>query len=726
MNTTIEKEVQSLETAHTAEVGQSFNIHREITSEQICVLTFDRLNSSANIFDAATLQELNDHLGYIERHENLKGVIFTSAKKSIFIAGADLHALSDMACKASTNIASFIELGQKTFNRISRLTVPTVAAIHGACVGGGYELCLACHHRIASPDRATKIGLPEVQLGILPAWGGSTRLPRLIGLPKALGIILAGKTLAAKPALKTGLVDELAPKELLVNRAVEKIVQGSISTKASPGIWINLANNPLAAGIISSVARSKTWKKTRGHYPAPLKALDVIRNGISRSTDESLKLEANAILELADGDVARNLIRVFFLQERAKKLSIPGVSRDQRTIGRTAVIGAGVMGAGIAQWLSARGLPVILRDINADAVGKGMNTIAKLYKDATRRHVFSAVEARRGLDNVSPTAMEVPLRDVDIIIEAAVEKMDLKKAIFRRLDEISGPKTILATNTSALSISELATSTQRPDHVVGIHFFNPVHKMQLVEVVAGEQTSPEVLQRSVKFVQQLGKLPVVVKDRPGFLVNRILMPYLMEAVRLFEGGADIQELDDVMLDFGMPMGPLRLIDEVGVDVSQHVAVTLAAAFRDRLQLPHVLERMMKAKLLGKKSQAGFHLYHSKKSEVNRAVNLFRTGDFAKALSRERLQEQMVFLMINEAARCLEEKVVEAPEDVDFAMIMGTGFAPFRGGPLRYADSLGVEKIVREMKRLVDLGERHFAPSALLENMAKESRGFYAR
>lgn len=697
------------------------NIRRDITEGQICILTFDRANSSANIFDSATFRDLNEHLDFIERHSELKGVVFTSAKNSIFIAGADLHSLANLAGESAANLAGFIEVGQKTFNRIAALPVPTVAAIHGACVGGGYEICLACTYRIASPDRATKIGLPEIQLGILPAWGGSTRLPRLIGLPKSLDIILAGKTVAAKQALKYGMVDDLVPREMLVEKAIEKILKGIRSERKNSA----LTNNALSATIIRSLAKSRLWKKTRGHYPAPLKALDVVTQGISGSVEKSLQLEADAILELAQSEASHNLVRVFFLQERAKKISVGTRSPVAQNEKRAAVIGAGVMGAGIAQWLSARGLSVILRDINADAVAKGMSTINKLYSDGIKRRVFTKTEAQTGLDKIFPTTTEVPMNNVDLVIEAAVEKMDLKKQIFHRFSELAGPNTILATNTSALSVSELATATQHPENVVGIHFFNPVHKMQLVEVIVGKQTSPEVVQRSIKFVQQIGKLPVVVKDSPGFLVNRILMPYLIEAVRLFENGADVHEIDEAMLDFGMPMGPLRLIDEVGVDVSQHVANTLSAAFGERLPMPHTLEKMLPAKLLGKKSEAGFYRYNSKNPDVNTGVKMFQAGVSAKDLTSENLQKRMVLLMINEAARCLEEKIVESPEDVDFGMIMGTGFAPFRGGPLRYADSVSAGKVVIDMKHLVELGERHFEPCALLRRMAERGEKFYA-
>jgi 3-hydroxyacyl-CoA dehydrogenase / enoyl-CoA hydratase / 3-hydroxybutyryl-CoA epimerase len=691
-------------------------IHRTIRDDGICLLTLDRAGSSANIFDRATLGELREELDFIEsRSGTLKGLIFTSAKRSIFIAGLDLKTIGENASTAE--IREIIELGQAQFNRIAALRIPTVAAIHGAAVGGGFEIALACDWRVASPDHATKIGLPETKIGLLPAWGGSTRLPRLIGLPKALDIILGGKTPAARAALKLGMIDDIVPAENLVAFAARKIKEGKPHRPAH-----RLINNPIAATLIAKKLRPQLLARTRGHYPAILKALEVVTRGISESIAGSLALEREGILELVQGDTCRNLIRVFFLQERAKK--VPAATGETKPISRTAVIGAGVMGAGIAQWLSARRLPVILRDVNTEQVARGMSSIAKLYHDGVKRHVLNRREARDGMDRIFPAPNEAPLRSVDLVIEAAVENLDLKKTLFQRLDALAGDETILATNTSALPISELAAGTRKPERVLGLHFFNPVHRMQLVEVVVARQTAPEVLDRAVKFVRQIGKLPVVVKDSPGFLVNRILMPYLIEAGTLFENGASIRGLDEAMLDFGMPMGPLRLIDEVGVDVSMHVARTLFGHFGQRMRIPAVLGRMMDAKMLGRKSGHGFYVHEKSKAHPNPAVTQFAQGQSAAGYSREELQERMVFLMVNESARCLEEQIVTAPEDVDFAMINGTGFAPFRGGPLRYADSLGAEKIVGAMDNLVDRGADHFAPCSLLKEMAAAGKKFY--
>jgi 3-hydroxyacyl-CoA dehydrogenase / enoyl-CoA hydratase / 3-hydroxybutyryl-CoA epimerase len=714
-------------TASAAALNRS-TILRHVTDDGVCVLTFDRPESAANIFDRATMAELAAHLDYIEGQSRLRGLVLISAKKSIFIAGADLTALAQT--RDSAVLKEMVEAGQRTFDRIAALKIPTVAAIHGACVGGGCEIVLACDYRIASPDKATKIGLPETMLGILPAWGGSTRLPRLIGLPKALDLILAGKTLAAKPALKCGLIDEIVPREYLAAKAAQLILTGGdrLRSRATP-MTRRLTNNALTARVIARRVEKQLVLKTRGHYPAAFNALEVVTAGISRSVEESLLLERDAFLELAQTEACRNLIRIFFLQERAKKLSGLGGEKDADSklppVRQIAVVGAGVMGGGIAQWTSSREIQVILRDINSEAVAKGLSAIGKLYSQGVQRHALTKVEARAGMDRLSPAAVDVPLRDTDIVIEAAVERMDLKKQLFQRLDALAGPRTILASNTSALSISELGAATAHPERVVGIHFFNPVHKMQLVEIVVGRQTSAEVVRRSIKFVQQIGKLPVVVKDSPGFLVNRVLMPYLIEAGHLFERGARVEDIDETMLDFGMPMGPLRLIDEVGLDVCHHVATDLAAKFSDRMHAPAVLGKMIQAGLLGKKSGQGFYCHGGKSDgDVNPHVDEYYHDASCAGLSRDVLRNRMVLLMVNESARCLEEGVVSEPRDVDFGMILGTGWAPFLGGPLRFADSVGIAQLVNEMKQLAGQGDLRFTPCKLLQSMSSDGRKFY--
>jgi 3-hydroxyacyl-CoA dehydrogenase/enoyl-CoA hydratase/3-hydroxybutyryl-CoA epimerase len=718
------------------------NIDRIVDSDGICILNFDRASSSANIFDRATMLELDSHLDAIEHTADLRGVVIASAKENIFIAGADIHALAGMADlpaaapasasaemdPVSAALAELMQLGQNVFNRLAALAVPTVAAIHGACVGGGYELALACRYRIATAERVTKIGLPEVLLGILPAWGGSTRLPRLVGIPKALDVILAGKVLAAERALKLGMIDEVVPRARLMEIARERILKPVKPHRPS----LRVSNNPVSAMLIRNRVTRQLAAKTRGNYPAPFEALDVVTHGVSLPLEKSLEREREAILRLSRTEACHNLLRLFLLKERAKKggqaSRLPNTNQDQSvehagrlpSVNRAAVIGAGVMGAGIAQWLSARGLSVILRDVSLDQLVRGMATVSSLYEDAVKRHHLTPLEARDGKDRIFAAATDIPMREVDIVIEAATEKLPLKQDIFRVLAAQTGPRTILATNTSALSVTEIAAGTNAAERVVGLHFFNPVHRMELIEVVAGEKTSPEVVSRVTEFARRIGKVPVVVRDSPGFVVNRILMPYLVEAVRLFDAGASAHDIDEAMLDFGMPMGPLRLLDEVGLDVAAHVVNTLAKKFGELVTAPALIEKMLGAGMLGKKSGRGFYDYAHDKP--NHELDVMRSVHRHAHFTHDELTQRMSLLMINEAARCVEEKVATTG-DIDLAMVLGTGFAPFHGGPLRYADMLGMANVVAPVEKLATL-HPHFTPCALLKRMAADGAKFY--
>ncbi|BDS05641.1 fatty acid oxidation complex subunit alpha [Oceaniferula spumae] len=647
------------------------NIKRS-TEDNIAILTFDRENSGANIFDRDVLLELDDHIAAIEQASDLRGLLIDSAKRSIFIAGADIKTLFSAP---KDELAQLLELGQRVFDRVAALKITTVAAINGACAGGGCELALACDWRVLSDASATRIGLPETQLGILPAWGGSTRLPNMIGLPNALDLILAGKLLKAGAAKHKGLADGVCPPEDLKEYAKTFLKRGKRKYDSH-----FLLHNPLSVSVIRKKATANVMEKTRGLYPAALKALDVACESVSGSHSESLGREREAFLELAALPQTKRMIGLFFLNERFKKLK-PN-DAEAGTIDTVATIGAGVMGSGIAYWLSTRGKRVILQDINDEAIAKGLAGIEKLYVTSVKKRVMSKIEATIGYDNIHASAQRVPLQNCDMVIEAASEDLGIKKKIFADLSERTGPDTILATNTSALPIHELAPVITHPERLVGLHFFNPVHRMKLVEVVETETTSPETLATAVAFVQKIGKLPVVVKDRPGFLVNRILLPYLVEAGNMFSKGADPRAIDNAMLDFGMPMGPIRLLDEVGLDVGIHVAETLAAAFPDRMEVPEILSKMIEKGFLGRKSGKGFYLYNGGGDPVpNPEVLAMREG----TESPDNIAEKLAGMMTDEAILCLDEGVAGAPEDVDFAMVMGTGYAPFRGGPLRYSD-----------------------------------------
>jgi len=694
-------------------------IRREIGDDHICLLTFDRPESGVNIFDATTLNELDEHLDFVESDTSLRGLIITSAKKSIFIAGADLKTLLNEA--QTGDMRDFIADGQRILNRLAALKIPTAAAIHGACAGGGYEVTLACDWRIATDDPATRIGLPETTLGLIPAWGGCTRLPRLIGPERAAEVILKGRLYSAQDALKLGLIDEITSADRLLAAARKKLRAGKRAASSVPKIDKDMP------------ARHKT------ENPASAHALYVTKKGLASSTDQSLALELNAIVDLGKSESTQNLIRNFFLAEKYKKG--PSKTPAEKVV-HAAVIGAGVMGSGIAQWLSSHGVTVILRDIAREQIDRGLANIERTYADAAKRGLMTEEKAKEGRARIVASTAPMELRDVQFVIEAASEKIEIKKEIFRELAMLAGPKTIIATNTSALPISELADVTVLPEHVIGLHFFNPVSRMKLVEVVVAKQTSDETRVRTLVFARQIGKLPVVVRDSPGFLVNRVLFPYLLDAAELFESGLDAAKIDNALLQWGMPMGPLRLIDEIGIDITVDIGNTLEKAYGRRDHVPAVLLWLRDGQMLGRKTGAGFYKYEGKTQSTNDSLTQWRRGlhgdpegaegpaippdwhrDPRLRLNETELAHRLVFLMVNEAARCLEEKVVDSPEDADYGMILGTGFAPFRGGPLRFAEHFGLKRIVEGMERLAQ-SEEKFLPCEILKKHAREATKFY--
>ena len=714
-------------------VAAAPTIRRETGDDHIWVLMFDRPESGANIFDAATLDDLSEHLDAVEKDASLRGLIIASAKKSIFVAGADLKTLLQAA--KTGEMREFIEPGQQIFNRLANLKIPTVAAIHGASAGGGYEVALACDYRVASDAPVTRIGLPETGLGLLPAWGGCTRLTRLIGAEKAAEVILKGKLYSAQEALKVGLVDEIVPPDQLLDRGHEKLRAGK--RKMDRRAFATPGPQELAP------------PKQSGN-PALARAYEIINKTQSISPDESLRLELEGIVDLGKTEATQNLIRNFFLAEKYKK----GMSRTRpEKIVHAAVIGAGVMGSGIAQWLSSHGVTVILRDVAREQIDRGLANIEKIYGDAVKRGLMTEEKAKQGRARICGSTAPMELRDVQFVIEATSEKMEIKKEVFRELAMEAGPKTIVATNTSALAVGELAEVTVSPEHVIGLHFFNPVSRMKLVEVVIAKQTSDETRDRSLAFVRQIGKLPVIVRDSPGFLVNRVLFPYLLDAAELFERGVDAERIDRALVEWGMPMGPLRLIDEIGVDITIDIGNTLEKAYGQRDHVPRIFLWLRDQQMLGRKTGAGFYKYEGKKQTPNEALIQWITSHSERseakrsaveesrdATLKERhrapstspgsaqddgvnIVQRLILLMVNEAARCVEEGIVDAPEDADYGMILGTGFAPFRGGPLRFAEHFGLKRTVEELERLTRTEEK-FTPCEILKKHARDGTKFY--
>lgn len=660
---------------HTAHKTPCFRA--EVDGNGICWLTFDTPDASANVWNADTLDEFDCHIEELHRDNSIRALIIRSAKERVFVAGADLKTVLTAPQEELHNLLS---LGQDVFTHLESLRIPKIAAIHGACLGGGFEMALACDYRIATDSDATRLGLPETQLGLIPAWGGCTRMPRLIGLPRALDLIVRGKTLKAGHAKHLGLVHEVVPVEHL-EAAARRL---ALSPTRMKHHHFHVTQMWPVPQILRWKARNALWNKlpwTKHTTAAPIMAVDVITHGATRSFEHSLKLEQEAIRTLARTASTRRFIQLFFRKEGAsKKLPASVADAPVRAVGNAAVIGAGVMGSGIAYAIAGKGPRVLLCDSTTDALAAGVGRVKKLLNDGVKHRAFSKIQARDTLDRLAFTHESVPLKRMDLVIEAVFEDMAVKKQLLLDLASRCDEKTILATNTSALSVTEMAREVPHPERVIGLHFFNPAHLMPLVEVVTHDGNTPDVIASSVRFVQSLGKTPVLVKDRPGFVVNRILMPYLLGAVKLAESMRDPWDLDDAMLAFGMPMGPLRLLDEVGFDVALHVEKTLRAAFGDRIPQSTLLQRMVDAGMLGRKNGRGFYAKVSPKSGLqanSEVLPLLTPRELPPFKSKEDMAAHLNSLMQAEAQRCLEEGVAATAADIELAMTLGTGYPPFR-------------------------------------------------
>lgn len=638
----------------------------------ICWLTFDTPNSTANVWNMDTLDELDSHIEDIHRDGLIRALVIRSNKERVFIAGADLKNLLTLP---PDELNELIAMGQDVFTHLESLRIPKIAAIHGACVGGGFELALACDWRIASDHESTRIGLPETQLGLIPAWGGSTRLSRLIGLPAALDLIVRGKLLKADHAKRLGLVDEVVPVENLQALA-KKLALGDTQAKHPHFHFSQLWPIPRVLRMKARGALLAKYPWMKHETSAPLMAVEVVTQGASKSFEESLALEQKTMRELMASSMTRSLITTFFAKEAAsKKLPAALVNVPTRSLTNVTVIGAGVMGAGIAYALACKGSRVLVCDTTADFVARGAGRINQLFSDGLRHHALTKLQARDAQDRIGYTFATPPLHHMDLVVEAVVEDLRVKKALLADLAKRCGDQTILATNTSALSVAQMAEGIPHPERVIGLHFFNPAHVMPLVEVVALDQTSPEVVATAMRFVQSLGKTPILVKDSPGFVVNRILMPYMLGAVQLAERMRDPWIIDEAMMEFGMPMGPLRLLDEVGFEVALHVEKTLRAAFGDRIPKTDLLQNMKDAGMLGCKNGLGFYLDDEEPNPD--VLPLLKTKEVPGMRSKLEISSHLQKLLQAEAARCLEDGVVASAEDIKLAMLLGTGFPPFR-------------------------------------------------
>ncbi len=705
-----------------------------VADDGIGRITFSEPGKKVNVLTEAVMIRLSNLVTEAQdlaREGRLRALVFRSGKSG-FIAGANVAAIEAIDDPAEGAEAS--RMGQRVFGAIEDLTVPTVAAIHGVCLGGGTELALACSHRVASDSPNTAIGLPEVLLGILPAWGGTTRLPRLVGLQAALDMMLTGRQISASTARRIGLVDTVLPADIFddkVTAFVEAEADGpSRATRARRPLLKRLMDETLPGRRLAlATARKRVLSRTGGHYPAPRKVLEVLAKSLGRPLGRALEIEAEAAGELIVSPVSKNLIRVFNLREDARKgLGVRDKGVKAGRIRYLGVLGAGVMGGGIAQLAAHRGIGVRMKDINHQAIAGGLQHAQSQFDKLVKRRKLRRREAEQRMTLISGGLDYAGFGRLDLVVEAVVERMDIKRIVLREAEEAVGKGCILATNTSSLSVDEMSTALSRPENLIGMHFFNPVHRMPLVEVVRGRATSDEAVAAVYAFALALGKVPVVTGDGPGFLVNRILGPYMNEASFLLADGASVEAVDGAAKDFGMPMGPLRLVDEVGIDVGRHAGQSLFEALGERLAPAPPLVALAESGRLGKKGGRGFYRYDgSEEKSVDREIYAVLGSTVPPdriPMETLEIQSRLVLAMMNEAARVLEDGVVRRASDVDLAMIMGTGFPPFRGGLLRFADVIHVRTV---LSRLEDLEDRHgprFAPSGLIRDLAREDCGFY--
>lgn len=698
-------------------------------TDGVATVTFDLPGEKVNILRPEVVRYFEKILEEIEgKASGLRGVIIVSGKEQNFIAGADIDVIASV--KSPEEGRKLAEQGQRVFDRLEALPLPVVAAIHGACLGGGLELALACTWRAASDSSRTFLGLPETRLGILPGFGGTQRLPALVGLGESLAMITSGARVFPKRALRIGLVDEVTVREHLLDAAMALLARGprrkegrgprSLSDRLRGLLF---ESNRYGRKILFDRARKEVHKRVGGHYPAPLAAVDAVEEGRTHGMWRGLEREAVLLGELAVTPVCKNLIHVFRVREKAARVDRLPAGR----IARIAVIGAGVMGGGIAALAAEKGVRTRIVDLSPRALGGALRAVEEEVGKKQARGILPDAESSWVPARISYDTEMRGLGGIDLVVEAVAERMDVKKSVLAEVAAALPDDALIVSNTSSLSITEMAEATGNPGRVAGLHFFNPVDRMALVEVVRGEKTSDSTTAEVRAFAGRLGKIPIVVRDRPGFLVNRLLLPYLIEGVRLLEEGVALERIDRELEEFGMPLGPFALLDMVGIDIASHAAANLRTGLGDRFQPSGLLTVMVEAQRLGKKTGRGFYFYGSR-GERRRDSGLERflsigAGEEALLPSAD-IVDRLLLSMVNEASLCLEEGVVESPETVDAGMILGAGFPPFTGGLLRYADSRGLPEIAGRLEGLAATTGAGFAPSRMIKDLVKAGRGFY--
>ncbi len=709
--------------------AQSFQY--TVNEDSIALITFDMPNEKINKLASHVMKEFHALIHELKARGSLKGAILFSAKKNIFIAGADIReigAAKGIKIQAGKDL---LRMGHEIFYDLSHLPFPTCVAMDGVCLGGGMELALACDYRIATLNPKTLLALPEVTLGVMPGWGGSQRMPRLIGAAHALDLICSGRYIGGQEAYEIGLTDDYCQPEALTQSALQwmkGVIQSSEWKKRREKLNGPLEMNEDEAASVFKIAREKVYNETKGLFPAPMIALEAVQEGSFLSLEEGLKIELEKIDPLIGSEISQNLIHLFFSSEALKKVSWTK-NKDiiPKSIDRVAVLGAGIMGSGIAAANITRKIPTLMKDISQERVEKGVDHCVKILSGRVHKHKMSQGDMNHRLALLTGTQSDEGFKDCNLIIEAVVEDYNVKKQVFAEAEKHLSDTAILASNTTSISINKLSEGIKHKDRFIGLHFYNPVDKMTLVEIIRSQWTSDETVATVVQYVRKIGKTAIVVNDGVGFIVSRLLMLYLSEATILVEEGVDLQTIDRVMTNFGMPMGPLTLLDVIGIDTAYKASQVLIDGFPDRYVHSKVLELLTENNRLGQKSGMGFYKYKRKKLKGQMDETLFETLKTVrhdkKNPSDEAIRDRMLLPMILEGVRVLEDGVAESVRDVDMSMILGTGFPAFRGGLLRYADSVGIKEIIKRCKPFSDLGGR-YRPGKMLNDMAQGDKTFY--
>ncbi|EMD1173896.1 fatty acid oxidation complex subunit alpha FadJ [Vibrio harveyi] len=694
----------------------------KIDEQNIAWLAIDVPNEKMNTLQAAFADEMKEIFAQLKDTSGVKGMIIHSLKPDNFVAGADVRMLE--ACTTASEAEALAKQGQELFQQLSDLPYPVVAAIHGPCLGGGLELALACDYRVCTDSDKTRLGLPEVQLGLLPGSGGTQRLPRLIGLLPSLDLILTGKQLRAKKAKKLGVVDACVPETILLDVAKQLIEKGKNKGKKKQSTKEKLmSGSGLGRKFVFEQAAKKTNEKTRGNYPATVAILEVIQHGLEKGFAQGQELEAKRFGELVMSSESKALRSIFFATTEMKKEN--GAEAEPAAVNRVGVLGGGLMGAGISHVSVAKAkVPVRIKDVSNDGVLNALNYNYKLFEKQRKRRIISKADLQSKMLQLSGGVDFTSFNHIDVVIEAVFEDLDLKQTMVADIEANAKPETIFATNTSSLPIHKIAEKAERPENIVGLHYFSPVEKMPLVEVIPHETTSEETISTVVALAKKQGKTPIVVKDKAGFYVNRILAPYMNEAAHILLANELIEQLDGALLDFGFPVGPITLLDEVGVDIGAKIMPILVNELGERFKGPDVFDTLLNDDRKGRKSGKGFYTYKGKKKEVDKSVYKLLNLTPESKLSDNDIALRCVLPMLNEAVRCLDDGIIRSPRDGDIGAIFGIGFPPFLGGPFRYMDQFGLKELVEKMNEFASKYGDRYAPCDGLLTRAGEGRNFY--